>query len=149
MNGETDWRISWKNMDNGALGSGLEDNNAYTGYAITDLVRNTRYEICVAAICAPGVESVLTCIETSTTVGIHDITLVNGLQLYPNPTTGELQIMNYELREGDNIEIYNVLGQKQQFSILNAQLPTVDVSHLSAGMYTLKIGGYTGKFVKK
>jgi hypothetical protein len=80
--------------------------------------------------------------------GIEEGDLSSRLTLYPNPTTGELRITNYELREGDNIEIYNMLGQKQ-FSIFNFQFSTIDVSHLSAGMYVVKIGNYVGKFVKK
>ena len=147
-NGATAWKVSWKNtLPNGLSGSGDAQS---TNYTVTELLANTPYEICVKAVCAGGIESDSTCIYVTTLeeIGIPSLTL-NTLQLYPNPTTGELQIMNYQLREGDKIEIYNLLGQKQQFTIHNAQLPTIDVSHLSAGMYTLKIGGYVGKFVKK
>jgi hypothetical protein len=44
-----------------------------------------------------------------------------GITIYPNPATNQLKIKNYELRDGDKVEIYNMLGQ-QQFSILNSQL---------------------------
>jgi hypothetical protein len=142
MNGESKWIVRWTANNSGS--ANVENNPNYT---IVDLQPNTLYEICVKAICAPGVESDSTCISAYT--GLHDISLTTGLQLYPNPTTGELQIMNYELREADKVEIYNLLGQQQQFSITNTEHPTIDVSHLSAGMYTLKIGGYVGKFVKK
>jgi hypothetical protein len=148
MNGETDWKVSWKNTSTGDLGSGTAHNNDNEGYSIIDLVVNTEYQICVTAVCAEGVESSTICIYASTS-GIHDITLANSLQLYPNPTTGELRIKNYEFQEGDKIEIYNVLGQKQQLTTNHYPLTTIDVSHLSAGIYTVKIGGYVGKFVKK
>jgi hypothetical protein len=75
--------------------------------------------------------------------------MANNLQLYPNPTTGELKIKNYELQEGDKIEIYNMLGQKQQLTTDHYPLTTINVSHLSAGVYTVKIGGYVGKFIKR
>jgi hypothetical protein len=149
MNGETDWKVSWKNMGTGAWGSGDAHNNDNEGYSIIDLVANTKYQICVTAVCAESVESdPNNCIFASTS-GIHDLTLANSLQLYPNPTTGELKIKNYKLREGDKIEIYNMLGQKQQLTTNHYPLSTINVSHLSAGIYTVKIGGYVGKFVKK
>jgi hypothetical protein len=149
MNGEDEWMVSWTNTSTGQRGSGDAHDEQYNGYAITDLIAGTEYKICIVAVCAPGAESdSINCINV-TTAGIHDVTLANSLQLYPNPTTGELKIKNYELREGDKIEIYNVLGQKQQLTTDNYPLTTINVSHLSAGIYTVKIGGYVGKFVKK
>jgi hypothetical protein len=90
--------------------------------------------------------------------GINELTH-NKLILYPNPATVQLQIMNMqdrtdgnndELRKGDNLEIYNMLGQKQ-LSIFNFQLATqtIDISSLSAGMYIVKVGDYIGKFIKE
>jgi hypothetical protein len=153
MNAETTWKVSWKDLNTGLKLSGTAYGNDYNGYSITTLLDTTEYEICVVALCAPGIESDSTnCINVTTLdeSGIPTITMANSLQLYPNPTTGELQIKNYEIQEGDKIEIYNMLGQKQQLPTTNNYpLNTIDVSHLSAGMYTLKIGGYVGKFVKK
>jgi aminopeptidase N len=66
-------------------------------------------------------------------------TEIPDIQLFPNPTTNQLQIMNCELREGDRIEIYNNLGQLQQLSTFNVQLSTIDVSHLPVGMYFMRM----------
>jgi len=82
------------------------------------------------------------------------ISIINGkspIKISPNPTTGQLRITNYELRENDIVEIYSVVGQKlnnYQLSIINCQL-VIDVSPLAAGMYYLKIAGQTIKFVKQ
>jgi hypothetical protein len=151
VNGETDWKVSWKDLNTGLKLSGTAYGNDYNSYSITSLLDTTQYEICVVAICAPGLESDSTnCINVTTRKsGIPTVTLANSLQLYPNPTTGELWIKNYELKEGDKIEIYNMLGQKQQLPTTNYPLTAINVSHLSAGVYTVKIGGYVGKFVKK
>jgi hypothetical protein len=75
-------------------------------------------------------------------------TLENRLLLYPNPTKNQLKIMNYELQEGDKVEIYNMLGQLQS-SMLPAQPSTIDVGYLPAGMYILRVGRMVGKFVKE
>jgi hypothetical protein len=151
VNGETDWTVSWKNVATGEAGSGDAHGNDYNGYSIIELNDSTEYRICVTALCTQGVSDAncITAVTLDDGTGIPDITLSKNLQLYPNPTTGELRIKNYELREGDKIEIYNTLGQKQQLNTSNYPLNTIDVSHLSAGIYTLKIGGHTGKFVKQ
>jgi hypothetical protein len=64
----------------------------------------------------------------------------------------ELQVTNYELQENEAyIQIYSVVGQKlnnYQLSIVNCQL-IIDISHLAAGMYFLKVGNQTARFVKE
>ena len=69
--------------------------------------------------------------------------------IYPNPTSGQLRIMNYELREDADIQIYDVVGKLLQSKIVNLQSEiTLDVSHLANGMYYLKIDGQTVKVIK-
>ena len=80
-------------------------------------------------------------------VGINNYELNNtNYVLYPNPTDGQLRIMNYELRDGD-IEIYDIVGRK----VVNCQLSignSINISHLANGLYFLKIGNKTVKVVK-
>jgi hypothetical protein len=144
---EESWKIFYRVAGENAAQIGPITTPTYT---LTDLIDSTEYEICVLSVCQ-SMQSDSTCIyaTTSDEVGIPTITMANNLQLYPNPTTGELRIKNYELREGDKIEIYNMLGQKQQLTTNSYPLTTINVSHLSAGVYTVKIGEYVGKFVKK
>ena len=72
------------------------------------------------------------------------------INLYPNPTTGELRIESGELRI-NSVEIFDVFGRKQKtilhspFSILHS----IDISHLSNGIYFLKIHTESGIVVKK
>ena len=73
----------------------------------------------------------------------------NRLLLFPNPTTGELRMENGELRI-ENVEIYDIMGKtlnNYQFSIINSQLK-INVSHLPAGIYFLRVGNRMAKFVK-
>jgi hypothetical protein len=148
---ETEWQVAWKEAAAG-------DWNNIAGataipYDISGLAASTDYEVKVRAICGTSDTSdwsvTATFTTTSSNIPTNTKITANSLQLYPNPTTGELKIKNYELREGDKIEIYNVLGQKQQLTTNHYPLTTINVSHLSAGIYTVKIGGYVGKFVKK
>ncbi len=77
-----------------------------------------------------------------------------GLVVYPNPVNDELRITNYELRMGDAIEIYDMTGKcvyvakpNSTSSIVNSTF-TVNVSHLPAGTYIVKIGNRSAKVVK-
>ena len=98
------------------------------------------------------------------TIGISEKEGVAFLQIYPNPTNDILTINNEQLTI-EKIEIYNVMGQcvfttpnpsEGGESSTSAQFPSfggagvvIDVSHLPAGMYFLKIDGKVVKFVKE
>jgi len=64
----------------------------------------------------------------------------NRITVFPNPTTGQLIIDNGQLII-ENVELFDIYGRKQkiilnsQFSILNS----IDVSHLSSGVYFVRI----------
>jgi autotransporter-associated beta strand protein len=61
---------------------------------------------------------------------------------------GKLRITNYKLREGENVQIFDISGKvilNSQFSVFNS----IDVSYLAEGVYLVKTGNYAGKFVKK
>jgi len=87
-------------------------------------------------------------------VGVNELTIDNEqLTIYPNPTSGQLHITmrHAPLWENEAIEIYDVLGRKQEI-IVNYQLSTInsiDASHLPSGMYFLKIGNRIARFVKE
>jgi predicted outer membrane repeat protein len=75
----------------------------------------------------------------------------NGLlTVSPNPTTGQLRITNYELRENTDIQILDVVGQVIFTSAVSPLSPetTIDLSRLANGMYFLKINNKTVKVVK-
>jgi len=72
--------------------------------------------------------------------------------VYPNPTTNQLRIKNYELRNRalSVVEVYNVAGQVVFTSAVSALSPetTIDISHLANGMYFLKIDNKVVKIIK-
>ncbi|MCL2289322.1 MAG: T9SS type A sorting domain-containing protein [Bacteroidetes bacterium] len=71
------------------------------------------------------------------------------LIIYPNPTTGELRITNYKLQVTD-VEIFDVLGRKllSPMSLISSEA-VVNISHLPAGVYFLKIHTKDKLIVKK
>jgi hypothetical protein len=72
--------------------------------------------------------------------------VLSRVGILPNPTTGKLQIINYE---GGEIEIYNVVGQTLMTLRTLGTIETIDVSHLAKGMYFLKIGNKVVRFGKE
>jgi hypothetical protein len=80
---------------------------------------------------------------------LEEITLV------PNPTTGELRITNYELRNGllseVEVEVFDVYGRKvsSNHHIISSSTHFINISHLSSGIYFVKIKTDVGEVVKK
>ena len=74
-----------------------------------------------------------------------------SLQVYPNPTTYKLTIVNDENSPQTitNIEIYDITGRIVGTYRIRPENTTIDVSQLKPGVYVLKIGNYTGRFVKE
>ena len=87
-------------------------------------------------------------INRTPTVGITTITN-NELRIFPNPTNGQLTINNEQLTI-KNVEIFDVVGKKQQAESRkqNGEI-IVDISHLSAGLYFLKVNNKTYKIIKQ
>ncbi|MFK7934684.1 MAG: LamG-like jellyroll fold domain-containing protein [Saprospiraceae bacterium] len=76
------------------------------------------------------------------------------IQIFPNPTTGVLQIRAVELKsERVNLQLFDALGRLVQEEIINTSethfLESMDISSLNAGIYTLQIkAGQTTEVVK-
>jgi hypothetical protein len=71
------------------------------------------------------------------------------ISVYPNPTTNQLKITNYELKENSMIEIYDIVGklQKVECRTQNGEIE-IDFSHLANGMYFLKVDNKSIKIIK-
>jgi len=85
-------------------------------------------------------------------VGVVETEDKASVQVYPNPTTGELTVFSSQLSEkGGAVEIYNVVGQcVGAYHIRPKNTETViDISHLANGLYFLKVDGKTVKIVKQ
>ena len=140
-----------------------------TTYIDSNLIEGATYCYKVKATNDNGCESVFSdeICETYGDVSIAETRHAASLRVYPNPTTGELIISlpnpsegrgAYEDSKGacplvnPNVEIYNIVGQRVlQFPCRDAinSVFTINVSHLTNGVYFLKIGNKTVKFVKE
>jgi hypothetical protein len=94
-------------------------------------------------------------------VGIEETDDEPSLRVYPNPTTGELRITNYELRI-ENIEVFDVMGkhvQSLRFNVQDSGLnlkpetlnceTVIDISQFPAGVYFIRIQTETGVVTRK
>ena len=82
--------------------------------------------------------------ETTTgeTVGIATPTEQNTLSIYPNPTTG---IVNIATQGNPEMKIYNVYGQLVRI----AYGTTVNLSDLANGVYILQVDGKRVKIIRR
>jgi hypothetical protein len=76
---------------------------------------------------------------------------VSKYVIYPNPTTGKLEIRNHEL-EIISVEMYDVYGKKIHLftpPLVHSFTITMDISDLSASIYFVKIRTKAGDVVRK
>jgi len=75
---------------------------------------------------------------------------LEAIEVYPNPTTGELRIENGELRI-ENVEIFDISGKvvSSHHLIPTSSHHLINISHLQAGTYFVKIATEQGEVVKK
>jgi len=82
-------------------------------------------------------------------LGINDQDNDHGIVIYPNPTTGELRITNYEL-EITGVNVFDVYGKNVLSHTANlTPQTTINISHLSAGLYFVQVTTEAGTITKK
>ncbi|MDR2084567.1 MAG: leucine-rich repeat protein [Bacteroidales bacterium] len=80
--------------------------------------------------------------------GIDDIEK-SDIMVYPNPTSGELIVNNEDLTI-KRVEVYNLIGKKQNADMNFRQAECIlDISHLPAGMYIVRITTEEGFITRK
>ena len=104
----------------------------------------------IVVIAEDGVTSLEYHITIERILGIDDpMAELEKILIYPNPTTGKLTIENGELRI-EEVEVFDVYGRKLlSFESLMSPETTVDISHLAAGVYFVKIRTTSGEVVRK
>ena len=140
----TNWDVNYRVAGVTSWYSATTSTNPYT---LTGLSENTSYEVQVIAHCTNGVTSDPSAIITLTTVGINDYEL-NNVVVYPNPTTGMIQIQNSESRI-ENVEVYDAYGKMLNVVNVNDNTTAVDLSNYAAGTYFVKIVTENGVVTKR
>jgi hypothetical protein len=113
----------------------------YYGYNILDQIYQTSNSRLLLA--GLGVDS--------TQMPLHGVSWYVMIQVYPNPTNGELTIKNPLQLAINQIQFYDgngTLCHTQLFDEPNAQF-NIDVTYLKQGLYYLKINTPRGIIVKK
>ena len=89
------------------------------------------------------------CTVTVSDVGIEQLQVANELQVYPNPTTGELHVTCHSSLV-TNVELFDVYG-KTVFPHTAHHTPhtALDISHLPTGVYFVRIETEKGTVMKK
>ncbi len=79
-------------------------------------------------------------------LGVEDIS-VSNMQIYPNPTSGVINISNLENVNFEQMDVYDMRGRllirKQQVS------PRIDLSNLPKGVFFIQFSSENGTFTKK
>ncbi len=82
--------------------------------------------------------------------GITETITKNGsLNLYPNPATNQLTVSNYFVPSKTRYIIYSILGKQVEQGVLQEKETNINLSNLASGLYFIKIGDSTVKFVKE
>lgn len=70
--------------------------------------------------------------------------LISELRVYPNPTTG---ILNIDAAEGELVTIYNLVGQlEKQVSVTGG---TISIENLKDGVYFINVNSSISRIIKK
>ncbi len=64
---------------------------------------------------------------------------IEGLQIYPNPTTDQRVFINTESFNVKEIEVYDLVGKKVYSGSSNSNAIELKLHHLKAGVYLIKI----------
>jgi len=125
----------------------ITDTTANISHSLTGLTKGTAYEY-------------FTYMKTSATqhgdtvqfafgnVGISETIQDAVIRIFPNPTNGKITISN-EKSTINNVEMFNIVGQVVGTWQATSTETTIDISHLSNGIYFMKIDGKTAKIVKQ
>ena len=140
----TSWDVNYRVAGSTSWNTNTTTTNPYT---LTGLSDNTTYEVQVIAHCSNGVTSDPSATITLTTVGINDYEL-NNVVVYPNPTTGMIQIQNSESRI-QNVEVYDAYGKLLNVVNVNDNTAALDLSSYAAGTYFVKIMTENGMVTKR
>jgi hypothetical protein len=134
--------------------TGLELNKTYNIYVKIIDVKGNHYGYGVSGEFGEPLAYIqLTISEADITTGTAEMEQKKFV-IYPNPVTSELTISliatGIELTENDVIEIFDISGRVVAMHALTLRESiTINVSALSQGIYFLKIGDNTEKFIKK
>jgi hypothetical protein len=89
---------------------------------------------------------------TGAAIGINEYTTeqsLNGIKLFPNPTSGNITIELEKFSKSETVTILNILGQVVLTEMLSDKNSTLNIQNLNTGVYLLRVGNSKAiKFIK-
>lgn len=141
----TNKTIVWSVTNAGTTGASINGNTLNTTADGTVIVRAT---IVNGETATTNYTQDFTIAVNSTATNIAEIEADNSILVYPNPVKDELWIVNYEWKNGDMIELFDMNG-KRVYSARAHENTTIDMSAFQQGNYILRIGNRVAKIVKQ
>ena len=144
-NTATSWDLHYKESGADSWYTVTTSNNPYT---LAGLNGESSYDVRVVAHCTNGLPSDPSALVTFTTVGIDDYTLDNTVSVYPNPTTGMIQVM---VSEGnvENVTLYDACGKLLGTETVNSNVASVDLTGYAKGTYFVRVTTDKGVVTKR
>jgi hypothetical protein len=112
-----------------------------TARTISGLTASTTYEWEIRTLCAPSEWNAWSATSTFTTLGAGRVGISEALTLnvYPNPSTGIINISAENLKETAMYYVYNAMGQMVASGEIASEIATLELSNQANGMYLLKV----------
>ncbi|MEI6816600.1 MAG: T9SS type A sorting domain-containing protein [Bacteroidota bacterium] len=85
---------------------------------------------------------------TETSTGVSGLSKENGVRIFPNPTTNTVTFHQDNYSPNQQVIITDVLGNRVYSQALYNATETIDISHLSSGIYFYEVSGKRGKIIK-
>ncbi len=141
------WNILYKENNASNWNTLTTSNNPHT---LIGLSPGTVYLVQVKARCHNGLISNPTPVASFATLpdGINDYTMGNTVTLFPNPTTGTIQI---QCTEGmlETVSMYDVYGKLLLTMTADSPTASLDLSGFTAGTYFVRITTGSGVVTKR
>lgn len=136
----TNWNIKWgvNGFDFNSEGTQLQTNN--NPHLLMGLEENTTYDIYVQAVCGTELSDWTEVFTFSTSgVGIHEFTEA-AVKLFPNPTSGQLEIMleSGQIQNG-SIRFFDISGKLLFTKSFIGDRASVDLNSFASGIYFMEL----------
>jgi hypothetical protein len=66
----------------------------------------------------------------------------DNIRVHPNPATNQIQILG---EQSGGVHLFDLMGRERMNATMDGTSATLDVSHLEAGMYFLRLGNESAK----
>ena len=83
------------------------------------------------------------------TTGIKEQSLGYSASLFPNPSSGKIELSLNDPRYNSTLEVIDAIGRKVYQTTVSSNLSTLNLEFLSEGIYNVKISNGLGIIYKK